>query len=284
MLCESPLVGYLNEPFNLATSPGTFRVPVDHWFPYITAENEDTFLPELTRALDFQYPLARELARCRTRTDLRHTLKMWRSFVTNRGRRPLVIEPHAVFAADWFVRRLYSDVVVTVRHPAAVVSSWKRLEWSFDFRNLLEQSPLVRDRLKVFEEEMKEALAPSVSLVDRVALLWRVVYEVVADVRERFPEVHVVRQEDLSRDPVEEYRKLYNLLTLPFTQEVATAIVASSSSENPKETRVESPHETRIDSRSNLESWRSRLTAAETHRIREVTQKTAALYYPDLEW
>src|SRR4029453_680806 len=139
MLCAGGGAGYLDEPFNLATSPGTIRVPVDGWYPYVTPENEHRFAPALTRMLEFKYPLARELARCRTRTDFRHTLSMWRSYAASRGRPPLAKEPHAVFSAEWFARRLESDIVITVRHPVAVVSSWKRLDWSFDFAHLFRQ-------------------------------------------------------------------------------------------------------------------------------------------------
>jgi hypothetical protein len=74
--CASGELGYLNEPFNLATSPGTIRVPADRRFPYVTSENEHDVLPELTKALAFRYPLGRELLRCCSRRDLLHTLKM----------------------------------------------------------------------------------------------------------------------------------------------------------------------------------------------------------------
>jgi hypothetical protein len=284
ILCASGRAGYIDEPFNLATSPGTFRVPVGHWYPYVTEESERQFLPELSRALEFRYPLTRELARCRNRTDLLHTLKMWRGFIRSRGRRPLVKEPHAVFSAEWFAQRLESDVVVTVRHPAAVVSSWKRLGWSFDFTHLLRQRALVQDRLRPFKAEMEAALAPSNDLVDRVALLWRVIYHAVAELKDRFPEFNVVRHEDLSRNPQEEYAKLYEALGLPLTSEAQEAIARSSSSDNPKETRVDNPYETRIDSRANLESWRGRLSAEEVSRVRRVTAETAAIYYAADEW
>jgi hypothetical protein len=232
--------------------------------------------------LDFEYPLVRELRRCRSRTDLLHTLKWWRDFVRSRGRRPLVKEPHAIFSAGWFAERLGSDVVVMIREPLAVVSSWKRLEWSFDFTNLLEQPLLMRDWLGPFETEMTAALSPARDLVDRVALLWRVIYSVVAD--ERFPAARLVRHEDLSRHPVHGYAQLYEALGLPFTDTVARAVEASSSSENPAETSVERPHETQIDSRANLQNWRHRLSDDEIARIRAVTEETAALYYPELVW
>jgi len=282
ILTASGEVGHINEPFNLAVSPGTLRVPADHWYAYVTAQNEDRYLPALTRVLEFEYPLVRELRRCRSRTDVLHTLKWWRDFVRSRGRRPLVKEPHAVFSAGWFAERLGSDVVVMVREPLAVVSSWKRLEWSFDFTNLLEQPALMRDWLGPFEAEMTAALSPASDLVDRVALLWRLIYSVVAD--ERFPGVRLVRHEDLSRDPVRGYAELYEALGLTFTDTVAKAVEASSSSENPAETSVEHPHETRIDSKANLQNWRHRLGEDEIARIKAVTEATAALYYPELVW
>jgi hypothetical protein len=284
VLCAGNGAGYLNEPFNLATSPGTIRVPVDHWYPYVTAENEGAIVGALEPLLRFEYPLGREIRRCRRYIDLLHTLKMWRSFVRGRGRRPLVKEPHAVFSAEWFARRLASDVVVTVRHPAAVVSSWKRLDWSFDFANLLGQAALVRDVLGPFRSDMERALEPCHDLVDRVALLWHVVYRTVAGYRERFPAFRVVRQEDLSREPVEGYRALYEALGLPLTRKAENAIAAASSAANPKETSVENPHETRLDSRANLTSWKRRLSDDEVDRIRNVTEETAALFYGGDEW
>jgi hypothetical protein len=284
MLIASELLGYVNEPFNLSYSPGTIRVPTDHWYVYVTSENEHRFLPALNEALEFRYPLAREFKKCRSRNDLRHTLKMWRSFVRSRGCRPLVKEPHAVFSAEWFARRLRSQVVVTVRHPAAVVSSWKRLGWSFDFTHLLEQRNLVRDRLGPFRSEMEAALAPSHDLVSRVALLWRVIYAVVADYEREFPDFIVLRQENLSWEPVAGFAALYERLGLPFTSMVREAVAASSSGDNPKETSIENPYATQIASRANLQNWKRRLSKEEITCIRRVTEGVAERYYADEEW
>jgi hypothetical protein len=282
MLTASAEVGYLNEPFNLATSPGSVRIPTAHWYPYLTEENEQEYVPALAAVLMFDYPLLRELRRCRDRNDLLHTLRSWREFHRGRGRRPLVKEPHAVLSTTWFARRLESDVVVLVREPLAVVSSWKRLGWSFDFSNLLDQPALMRDLLAPFAEEMTDALSESWDLVARVALLWRVIYSVVA--RERSTNVVVVRHEDLSQDPLTEFARLYERLGLMLTDEVAEAVAASSSSENPSETSVERPHDIHLDSKANLGSWKQRLSRDEIARVVELTERTAGIFYPDLTW
>lgn len=41
--------------------------------------------------------------------------------------RPLVKDPFALFSAEWFADNFDAEVIVIVRHPAAVVSSIKRL-------------------------------------------------------------------------------------------------------------------------------------------------------------
>jgi hypothetical protein len=274
-------VGYINEPFNLAVSPGSFRVPARHWYAYVTTETEAEYLPTLARGLRFDYPLAHELRRCRNRTDLHHTLRSWREFARSRERRPLVKEPHAVFSVEWFVERLGSDVVFMVRQPLAVVSSWKRLGWSFDFANLLEQSALMRDWLFPFESEMRAALSPSWTLVERVALLWRIIYSTVED--ERLPQVQLVRHEDLSAHPERRYEELFHALDLPYTSDVARAVSKSTAAGNPAEIRLERPHETQLDSKANLQNWRHRLTGDEIARIRELTTETAVRFYPDFD-
>jgi hypothetical protein len=284
MLCAGGAAGYVHEPFNLTRMPGTLRLPARHWYEYVCADNEELFLPRLHAWLRFRYPLAREVARCRSRAELRWTVDMWRSFRASRGRRPLAKAPHAVFSAEWFADRLGGDVVVTVRHPAAVVASWKRLGWPFDFGNLLDQPLLVRDHLGSVVQELEAARAAEPNLVDQVALLWRVIYSAVSDYSARRPAFRIVRQEDLSRNPVGEFRRLYEAVGLPFTSEAAEAVTRSSAPTNPKETTTEDPYETQLDSAATLETWRSRLTADERARIREITETTARRYYPEIEW
>jgi hypothetical protein len=284
MLAAGGEVGLINEPFNLESSPGTVRLPVEHWYTYVAADNEERFLPPLLGLLNFEYRLLRHLMRCRTSGELNDAVKTWLSSIRNRHRRPLVKDPHAVFSACWFLHRLRSEVVVTVRHPAAVVSSWKRLGWSFDFANLLQQPTLMRDWLEPLRAEMEDALSPDKDVVDRVALLWRVIYSVVREYGQRSPHVHIVRQEDLSRDPLREYAELYRGLGLSFTSRAAAAVAGSSASDNPKETSIASPHETRLDSKANLDNWRKRLTADEIDRVRRATETIADTYYSEEDW
>jgi hypothetical protein len=284
MLLAGGHFGYVHEPFNLTSPPGAVRVPVQHWYTYVNHENEQSVLPALADALEFRYPLGRELGRCRGLADFLHTAKMWRRSIRSRNLRPLVKEPHAVFSAEWFARRLHSQVVITVRHPAAVVGSWTRLGWNFDFADLLAQPMLLQDWLEPFREEMKAAMAPSHDTIDRIALLWRVVYSVVAACQSRSPDLIVVRHEDLSRRPVAEFGTLYRRLGLAYTAEVAEVVRASSDKANPAELPDGGAYGTAMNSAANVDRWKRRLRREDLARIRKLTAAVAARYYPEAEW
>jgi hypothetical protein len=284
MLAAGKGVAYISEPLNLWHRPGVLRIPVEHWYTYICPENEAIFLPALCETLGFQYHTWPEVRSLRSRKDILRMGRDWSIFMRGKAlkQRPLLKDPFALFSAPWFAGRLNCQVVITVRHPAAFVSSLKRLDWPFQLEDLLAQPLLMRDWLEPFRAEM-ETLLPD-DMIGRGALLWRMIYKTTDDFRKKYPEFHVVRHEDLSLDPLKGYRSLYTELGLEFTSKVQQAIVNSSSSENPKEVSKSSVHTVKLDSRSNLRNWKHRLTPEEITRIRAITEDVAALYYPDIAW
>ncbi|MET0227776.1 MAG: sulfotransferase family protein, partial [Actinomycetes bacterium] len=114
-----------------------------------------------------------------------------------RGRRALLDDPYAVFAAPWLARRVGCQVVVTVRDPVATVSSWRRLGWTPRLAELLAQPALVRDLLARFVPDLEAALdGDGDGGVGPASLLWRVIYGTVAGYRHELPGLEVVRHED----------------------------------------------------------------------------------------
>jgi len=284
MLAASPQVAYISEPLNVWHRPGVLRVPVMKWYTLVNEENEAEFLPAFRALLGFRYGLWSEISSLRSRKDF---LRMGRDLsIFLRGRllrqRPLIKDPFAVFSAPWFAERLGCRVVVTVRHPAGFASSLKRLNWSFDFRDLLDQPLLMQRWLGVDRAEMQ--LIQAEDVIGQAALLWRMIYRVVARMMKLYPSFVVVRHEDLSLDPVSCYRDLYAALDLDFTPKVEETIMNSSSSENPVELSKNKVHAVKLDSRANLDNWKKRLSEAEITRIRKITGKTARLFYSDEEW
>ncbi len=284
MLAANPQVAYVSEPLNVLHRPGVLRASVSRWYTLVCEENEAEYLPAFREMLGFRYGLWREMRSLRSRKDF---LRMGRDFsIFLRGRllrqRPLIKDPLAVFSAPWFAERLGCRVVITVRHPAGFASSLKRLNWPFDFRDLLEQQLLMQKWLDVDRAEMKFALTDDI--IGQAALLWRLVYRVVARMVKLHPSFIVVRHEDLSLNPVSGYRDLYAALDLDFSPKIEQAVISASSSENPVELSRNKVHAVKLDSRANLDNWKKRLSADEITRIRKMTGKTAKLFYSDEEW
>lgn len=284
MLAADSSTAYVSEPLNVLHRPGVFKAKVKHWYQYVCADNEGDYLPAFNDLLEFDYHLWDEIRSIKSRRDF---LRMGRDFLIfynglMRGQRVLMKDPFAVFSADWFTKRLNCKVVIAVRHPAAFVSSLKRLNWPFDFQDLLDQPLLMRDFLEPYRSQLEAAKTDDV--IGQSALLWNLIYRSVHVALQRNPDFIAVRHEDLSLDPVDGYRNLYRSLGLDFTHRVEKVILNSSSSDNPTELSRKKVHSVKLDSRANMENWKKRLTEDEIKRIRNMTGEVTHLFYPDVEW
>ena len=287
MLSANRETAYISEPLNVLHRTGVLGVPVNHWYTYITAENEAYYLSAFQRTLSLHYNLWQEIVSLKTWHDFQRMGRDWSIFSVGRirGARPLLKDPFAIFSAKWFMERLNCAVVVTVRHPAAFASSLKRLNWHFNFRDLLDQPLLMRDYLHPFQEEMEAMLRTPEDIVGQSALLWCILYGFVAQIQTTKPDYFfLVRHEDLSLDPINGFNDLYHHLALNFTPRTQGAILNSSSSENPAELSKKAVHSVHLDSRANLANWKKRLSPQEISRIRELSGEVALKYYPDFDW
>jgi len=286
MIAASRDVIYLSEPLNLWHRPGVMRKPVEHWYQYICDENEDAFLPALSETVEYRYHFSTEILSIRSARDLGRMLRdMWRFFQGNLTEaRPLLKDPFAIFSSPWFSKRLRCKIVIVVRHPVAFVSSLKRLRWTFDFRNILDQPLLMRDHLLPFQQDMEQMLDSEDDIIGQGILLWRMVYSVVDRYKETHPEFVVVRHEDISLQPLEGYQEMYEELGVSFSPWVRRSILKSTQSTNPSEQPKQKEFSTQLDSRANLFNWMHRLSQEEIALIRESTADIAQKFYTDEEW
>jgi hypothetical protein len=277
---------YISEPLNVLHRPGVYGTRVNRWYTYICSDNESEYLPALRQTLTYRYHWLAELGALHGRKDALRMARDWSSFLIGRltRRRPLLKDPFAVFSVPWFTEQLGCQVVITVRHPAAFVSSLKRFGWTFDFADLLEQPLLMRDLLEPVREEMQAMLDAPSDMIGQASLLWKLIYRRVDAMRAAYPQVQVVRHEDLSLDPLAGFRALYIALGLAFTPRAEKAILASSSAKNPKELDRQAAFSHRLDSRTNLGNWKRRLSADEIERVRQLTGEVADLFYSADAW
>lgn len=284
MLAADPHIAYISEPLNVLHRPGVLRARVPLWYTYVTTENEEAVLESFHETLAYRYHLLAEIGSLRSGHDF---LRMCRDAgIFLRGgllrQRALLKDPFAVFSLPWFAQRLDCEIVVTVRHPAGFASSLKRLNWPFDFTDLLKQPLLMRDQLEPYRSQMESM--PADDILGQASLLWTMVYRSVQAACRSLPQVRVVRHEDLSVEPVAGFRDLYGQLGLEYTPRVEQAIRESSSSENPAELSRKHVHSVRLDSRANLYNRKRRLSPEEIQRVRALTEDVAHDYYPDVDW
>jgi len=284
MLAAGGDAAYISEPLNIWHLPGVLRVPTHHWYTYLCAENEAVYLPALRETLGLHYHAGAEIRSLRSLKDVMRMGRDWRIFLAGRllRKRPLLKDPFAIFSASWFASRLNCRVVITVRHPAAFVSSLKRLGWPFQFADLLDQPLLMRDRLSAYQDAM-QAVPPD-DVIEQGSLLWKIIYQSVAEDRKTHPDYLLVRHEDLSLEPVDGFRLLYDKLGLSFNRKAEKAILSTSSAANPGEIPSQSAHSIKVNSQANLSLWKQRLAAQEIDRVRQITADVVAEFYPEEAW
>jgi hypothetical protein len=285
ILSTAPNTHFVGEPFNPVHAKHCPKVPINHWFHYITAEEETIFHHYLTHKLGMVYrplfspvqssqwnafyPQIKGYSKCL----LRHLMQ----------RQPIVKDPIAFFSTEWFATQFQARVVILIRHPAAFVSSLKRANWAFPFDHLLRQSELMTEKLSSFQDEIHDYAKNSPDLIDQGILLWRIFHHTIAHYQTQHPDWIFVRHEDLSRSPLTEFQRLFQRLDLPFTPSVQEKI-AEYNTPNFLEANRNSHHQLHRDSRANIWAWRSHLSPIDIERIQVGVADISPQFYHDDDW
>lgn len=256
------------------------------WFLYVCEENGDSYYEPVRRMFEFRYNLLRALKGIRRWEDWKRVKREYQAFRRHRhcDHRPLVKDPFTLFSAEWFADNFNAEVIVIVRHPAAVVSSIRRLNWGCPLHHLMKQPLLMEGHLSSFASQIREYTTERHSTLEKTILLWNTIYSVVDDYRTKHQDWVFARHEDISRNPVSCFQGLFTRLGLHFSSEVESFVHEHSHPANPTETSVEQPYALKRNSRSALWNWKERLTESEIDLIRRRTVEVADRFYGRNEW
>lgn len=279
-------ITYISEPLHVQHSRGILSVPVDHWYTYICDENQSRFLKPYRDTMNFRFRTYLALSDVRSWRDVAKLGNDFFSFMMAQflNHQPLLKDPFAIFSAPWFHNTFDAQVVITVRHPLAFVSSLKRLGWTFNFNNFLNQPLLMRDHLEGFREEMLEIKKNQDDIIRQGILLWKAIHSVVKKYQEQYDDFIVLRHEDLSTHPTREYSKLFDHLEMEYTPEIVSKIEETTQSHNPPELPPDQLHAVHLDSKENLKNWRKRLTDPEVEQVLDGTEGQLFGFYEQGEW
>ncbi|MFO0792868.1 MAG: sulfotransferase [Candidatus Brocadiaceae bacterium] len=288
MLAISPPVIYVPEVFNVDHGVLHKRDIFKYWFTYIDEENEHKFRDTLENVFRVNYGLKYYIGMNTPdgRSDLsgvRGRLKLASKFLTGIGyhKRALLKDPIALFSAEWLAKEFAMDIVVLIRHPCAFVQSLQRVNWRFNFNNFLEQKKLMERYLYPFEEELREK---HTDIITEGALLWKCLHHVIALYKNKYPNWIFRRLEDVSMNPVDEFRTMSNRLNIPFTRTMEKNILKYSDPSNPAEASRDVVFSLKRDSKTAVKIWKKRLSEKEVARIRKKVGEVAYNFYSEEDW
>lgn len=246
---------YLDEPTSLNDIPGSLST-INYWFQYIKDTDEE---------------IIKDLSTL-NQNALSHK------------KRALYKDPLAFFSIDTFKDRLNADVLISVRHPAAFVSSLKRLGWSHDFNHFLDQEELMETYLYPFRNDVKEFAKGEKNIIDQGILLWNIINLNTLKFKQQYPEIYIARHEDLSLEPIAEFQKIFDYFKISFTSAVKQYLLDTTSTNNDAEAQGNVTHQLHRNSKANIYNYRTRLTENEIKKIRIGTENVSHIFYDQKWW
>lgn len=248
-----------------------------HKFHYLDESNIHEYEPIIERLMHLTYQSEME------KNPLKHMAKeMIRTYFSLKKRalgypQPLLKEPNACFSSDFLARRYGLRVIVLVRHPAGVVTSFKRMGWPSDLDSILKQKALVH---RYFS---KLSLEDNQDLVEEISWLWRMVMDVLTKFLEKNKDWILVRHEDICRNPLKEFEKIFEKLNIPFTKRIKNKVFSSTRGETViPESR--DPFHFKRNSQKLTSAWKDRLTVQEIEKIKSIVKPVSDRYYREQDW
>jgi len=270
---EAPGVHYIHEPFNVGIERE--YTPLKHWFEYVFEKTDKKRQKEVRDYLRSFFDNETGVQKNRWTTNLLNNLLHRKQ---NRLlKRNLFKDPLAVLSVEWFYKTFNSQVVVLIRHPAAFVASLKVAKWGFGFKDLLDQEDLIENQLNEYEGQIREYCRVKHDIIDQGILLWNVIYSILDKYRSKYGKKwYYVRHEDISLEPLKEFRKMFSYLDLEFTENVRNFIVQSSTANKQSNFKR--------NSKQNIHTWKERLSPFEIERIKEGAAPLWGNYYQKSDW
>lgn len=276
-------VDYIHEPFNpdcgipglerrfLYLRPGerapeSYRDPIDRLFRYDVRLRTGHY-PEDSR-------LKRALKSVAgSRGPFYYRIARWNPFHTA----AVIKDPIGCLLTGYLAERHGVRPVVLVRHPLAVAASVKRLGWTPTLDFLREQPRLSEDYFSSSDWTDADVSTP----VRAAAWQWRALNRVLLTEADRHDDWLLVSHEEISRDPVATFRRLYSALELPWSSRIERGIRRRTSSRNPAEARRGRTQDFARDSRALLDLRVSMLDPEERREVFEITAEVALRVYPE---
>ncbi len=281
---------YIREPFN----PGYGIVGVDCTLPYVISENsDDKYALLIDDLFNFKARYKKNYSKdgnlkkigkffLGTRADIIYKLG---GIFNKDTSRLLIKDGHAPFLSEYMSQK-ECQVIVTVRHPGAVMASFKQLGWLFSFNStLLDRQAFFR---KYFTEKeyMKLIQYKQRSFAVQVGLMWACIYKVLTSFSSKNPSFLTIKHENISLKPEENFKKIFKWCNLEYTNSIKKEILKKTKSDNPvrKNSNIDEEKVIGRNSQKLVDYWKDIVTHEERSILKEITEPVAQLYYDENSW
>lgn len=185
----------------------------------------------------------------------------------NSDQRLVVKSVYNILALDWLDYNFDFVPVIIIRHPGNMISSYLNLKFSDSYRNIFSQKKLVKKHFKNVISDVNNYG----DVIEKMTAQIAGAYSVIEKQMKKHKSWHVIRHEDLCKDPIKEFKKLYKITGLSWSHEVENFILESDKpGEGYKTNRVAS---------NQIDKYKSILSVEQMEKIRKVYDKFGNPFY-----
>lgn len=186
--------------------------------------------------------------------------------------RVLVKDVHCFLSLEWIHHNITPNIVIVLRHPCGVADSrfrlWGEHQLSWN-EKIMAQPGVMNDYLQPFESTIDKAQG----FWQRIGMFWGAFYYIMLEQQRRHPEWIVIQHEELCRDPIGQYRQLFEQLNIKWTAKTDYFLKASTT-RNSKKAFIPK----RI-SEKEPDKWKNNLNPQQIEQIMEFVRPFNIPYY-----
>lgn len=282
-LSQDPRIKYIHEPFNVDYPNKEIGLKIDEWFTYAPASSQKKDIEDAFDNVLSLNPILRAARVLRhSDNDSKFSLRFAKRQLAELffRKRYLIKDPIALLSSGWLHERYNLQIVCMIRHPLGFVGSLKKAGWipkTFTF--FQSQTELMQSWLNPFKDRVDSLCKKPRDNIEHACFLWNILHFAIIDYQRKYPSWLFVKYENIARDPVPEFQKIFDYLTLPMNDKICRYIQNYTSEKNPADSET-TKYQPR-NSKKSLDAWKERLTLQEIEQVMNSTKHIADKLYSD---
>ena len=191
-------------------------------------------------------------------------------------RHAVIKDPTATLLTEYMHVHFGVQPVIVVRHPLSFIASLKRVNWWPTVEKIVHQKHLYADYLKTDQDIWRSDWG---NPVQAAAAHWRLIHMILQEQAGRYPEWQIVKLEEISEYPLEGFEKLYNELSLPWSNTVKRRIQKLTQGAGTGEVRNNRVQDLNRNSAKIFDLRKGALSAKERRQVYEVVKEVSCQHY-----